>query len=702
MHVSSRQRSIMEILLQEEKGITVAQIAERIGVSTRTVHRELDALAPLFAESGLELVRKTGAGVEVAGTAEQKLALKMSVLHQTTTEFTAEERKAIILCSLLAATEPVKLISLAIDLKVTTATISHDLDDLEEMLGRYDLTLLRKRGYGVELQGNEASKRRAISRLMAEYLDDHELIGIIKENIQNKTTRDMDSISRRLLSLIDREKLMKVENALSHLEAELPYPLADSAYIGLVAHLALAMERIEKGEKIRFDEHTLGELAGTPEYIVAENIMERLQHIFQMEIPPDEIGYITMHLRGAKLRHSPEDAVWMENTELAALTARFIALCEERLGLSLREDTSLYHGLLTHLEPALYRLRRQMEIHNPILGQIKQNYPELFAVAKEAVAVLLPELQVPEEEVGYLVMHLGAALERGQMEHQRYRALVVCSSGIGSSKILAMRIKKEIPEIVSLRNLSMFDLGNVPQSDYDLIISTLPLALDPAEYVVVSPLLPQDDIQKIKFHLHNRPIQVGAAKKESKLMLPGRQSQERLKAMQLYATYANQILDGLWGQHISNSQRDIPALLRDICTELEKKETVLGTEAVVEQLIAREKLGGLGIPGTSMALFHGRNEAVKKASFTFHRLEQPVSLCSMDEEEMQVDLLLLLLGPKEVPKEGLEVLSEVSSLLIEEDMQNLLKTGEPQHIADYIAGRLYAFCQQKTGWESTK
>ncbi|EJL46040.1 transcriptional antiterminator, partial [Brevibacillus sp. CF112] len=229
MHVSSRQRSIMEILLQEKKGITVAQIAERIGVSTRTVHRELDALDPLFAESGLELVRKTGAGVEVVGTPEQKLALKMSVLHQTTTEFTAEERKAIILCSLLAATEPVKLISLAIDLKVTTATISHDLDDLEELLGRYDLTLLRKRGYGVELLGNEASKRKAISRLIAEHLDDHELIGIIKENIQNKSSRDMDSISRRLLSLIDREKLMKVENALSHLEAELPYPLPGSA-----------------------------------------------------------------------------------------------------------------------------------------------------------------------------------------------------------------------------------------------------------------------------------------------------------------------------------------------------------------------------------------------------------------------------------------------------------------------------------------
>lgn len=64
-----------------------------------------------------------------------------------------------------------------------------------------------------------------------------------------------------------------------------------------------------------------------------------------------------------------------------------------------------------------------------------------------------------------------------------------------------------------MKNLSMFDVGSVPRSDYDLIISTLPLSFDPAEYVVVSPLLPQDDIQKIKFHLHNRPVQVESMKK---------------------------------------------------------------------------------------------------------------------------------------------------------------------------------------------
>ncbi|WP_312109225.1 BglG family transcription antiterminator [Brevibacillus reuszeri] len=701
MQVSSRQRSIIEVLMQEQKGATVGFIAEHIGVSARTIHRELEAVEELLAEYGMKLMRKAGAGVEIVGTEEQKQSLRTSVLHQTTTQFTAQERKVIILCSLLEASEPVKLISLAIDLKVTTATISHDLDDLEVLLARYELSLLRKRGYGVELLGTESSKRRMISRLISEHLDDHEMIGVIKENIQNKALRNIDSISERLLGLIDREKLIKVENALNNLEDDLPYHLADSAYIGLVTHLALAVERVEKGENIHFDEKTLSELTDTAEYKAAERIIERLQLMFQMEIPTAEIGYITMHLRGAKLRHSQEESFWPENTELMTTTYRLIQLCEERLGVPLKEDSSLFHGLLTHLEPALYRLKRKMEIRNPILDQIKSNYDELFMVVQEAVAVVFPQFEVPEEEIGYLVMHLGAALERTRQEQQRYRALVVCSSGIGSSKILATRIKKEIPEIVSLQNLSMFDLGDIPASEYDLIISTIPLPLTPMEYVVVSPLLPPDDIQKIKFHLHS----TGERQPVSKEMIVASARKNPvglLLAMQNYSRYASDIVEGLWVREWDNRELDLRTLLGKMTQDLLESQAIQAVDPVVQQLLDRQKLGGLGIPGTSMALFHGRNDHVTKVSFTIHRLQEPLLLKSMDDEEMSIHLLLLMIGPRDVPQEGLEVLSELSSLLIEEELQSVLETGETQQIADYIADQLYSFCLKKIGWERTK
>ncbi|WP_301170251.1 BglG family transcription antiterminator [Brevibacillus nitrificans] len=703
MRVSSRQRAIIEILLQVQKdSLTVGAVAEQIGVSARTIHRELDVLAVFFEQHGLKLVRKAGAGLEVVGTQEEKQSLRINILHQTTTEYTPQERKVLILCALLEATEPVKLISLALDLKVTTATISHDLDDLELMLSQYELSLLRKRGYGVELNGTESSKRRAISRLLSDHLDDHQVIEIIRDNIQNKNLRDVDSISERLLGLIDREKLIKVENALSHLEEELPYSLADSAYIGLVTHLALAVERVEKGENIHFDELTLNELMGTSEYEAAQTIMERLKQTFDMEIPAAEVGYITMHLRGAKLRNSQDESLWPENAELFVATQQLIQLCEERLGIPLRGDTSLFHGLLTHLEPAHYRLKRKMEIRNPILQQIKQNYPELFAVAKEAAEKIFPDLHVPEEEVGYLVMHLGAALERTKQEQQRYRALVVCSSGIGSSKILATRIRREIPEIVSLQNLSLFELGRVPESEYDLIISTIPLPASPMEYVVVSPLLPQEDIQKIKYYLLNAGQSRKANWEGTERLLEVDQASQQLKVLSQYTRYADELVEGMLVRTWNNRAKTMEQTLSAIVGELEKSGSVYEVHTVVAHLLAREKLGGLGIPGTSMALFHAKSDAVAKVSFTVHLLEEPVSLRSMDEEVMSARILLLLLSPNGTPREGLEVLSEISSMLIEEEAQKMMESGEGQRITEEIAGRLYSYCLKKTGLERVK
>lgn len=698
MSVSSRQRAIIELLLQEPKGWTVGGIAAQIKVSARTILRELDSLETLFHQNGLEFVRKAGSGVELLGTDEQKQQLRLAVLQQATTEFTAEERQVMILCSLLEATEPVKLISLAIDLKVTKATISHDLDELEKKLTSVELSLLRKRGYGVELLGSESAKRRAISRLIADHLDDHELIGIIKDNIQHKSMRDADSLTERLLELINKEKLIKVENALKLLEHDLPYPLADSAYIGLVTHLALTVERVEKGENILFDETTLMELSQTMEYQVAQKIMKQMEQLFQIEMPTAEIGYITMHLRGAKLRNSQDEWLWPVNAELMDMTQRLIQFCEERLGVSLRDDNSLFHGLLTHLEPALYRLKSKLEIRNPILNQIKSNYPELFAVTRDACIRLFPDLVVPDEEVGYLVMHIGAAVERSKQEQQRYRALVVCSSGIGSSKILATRLKKDFPEIVSLQNLSVFDVGRIPKSEYDVIISTIPLPINTMDYVVVSPLLPPDDIQRIKVYLHQKG-KILSVQKEMITEVAFEQPFKRLRDTQRYTSYAVELVDGLQLRAWANEGQGIAELLRQICTELMLSGVIWQEEAVVEKLLQREKLGGLGIPGTSMALFHGKYEEVNKVSFTIHLLREPIHLKSMDEQEMSVRMLLLLLGPDDVGKEGLEVLSEISSMLIEEEMQAVLETEEQQRIAEYLAEALFNFCLKKTGLE---
>ncbi|MFC6604645.1 BglG family transcription antiterminator [Ectobacillus funiculus] len=382
MYISARERQILEILLSTTDELTVKELADTIQVSVRTIHRDLKNLEDVLKEYDLSLLKKSGVGVQVSGSEQRVNDLKIFLFSLSHIEYTPEERQTIILCALLEAKDAIKLVGLANDLNVTVATVSNDLNKLEERLQTVELSLIRKRGYGVEIQGSESAKRRAMSSMISEHIDESEFLALVRENIQRKSTQQTDSISERLLGLVEKKKLLIVEQVIKDISEELSYSMADSAYIGLVVHLALAIERILQGENITIDPVYLENLQSTPEYKIAENIIKQLETVFQVDIPTAEIGYITMHLHGAKLRHDKEYLIEDSSFQIAIKTKHLIQYVGEQLHQDLTSNRSLFEGLVVHLKPALYRIKQNMGISNPLLHKIKGDYPELFSVVK--------------------------------------------------------------------------------------------------------------------------------------------------------------------------------------------------------------------------------------------------------------------------------------------------------------------------------
>jgi mannitol operon transcriptional antiterminator len=694
MNVTSRQRMILNILLTEEQEITVNEIAEQIEVSTRTIHRELNDIEDLLSVYQLQLVKKAGIGILIEGDMKNKEIVRRLLHNQRIVEYSSKERKLLILCQLLESKEPVKLVAMAHDLKVTIATISNDLDELDAWVKTYDLTLIRRRGYGVELFGAEAAIRKAMSALISENLDEFDLLGLLKENIQEKPLKTINTVSERLLGLIEKEKLVIIENSLRDLKNELPYPLADSSFIGLAIHLALAIERIEKGEQISFDEVYLKELERTPEFQISEKIVQRLRIVFQLDIPVAEIGYITMHLRGAKLRSSYDHYFECKDVELALKVNRLISFCEDKLAVILNEDPTLIQGLLTHMEPAIFRIQKNMKIRNPLLDEIKSRYSQLFQIVKEATETIFTDLLVPEEEIGYLVMHIGASLERNRVEYnQQYRALVVCASGIGSSRILASRIKKELPAIGYTQNISMFDIEKIPKNDYDIIISTVHLSVDSQDYILVSPLLTIDDVKKITLYLAN----LGNIQHDIQDLFPAKEDGllAALKTYQSYIDHTIQIIEEFGCEKIENQEMNIAEILSLICEKFEQNQIISNRKVIANRLLEREKLGGLGISNIKLALFHTRNQEILKPALMLYFLKTPIVIKSMENKLIEVDKILLLLAPEDISKEGLEILSEISSLLVEEESIAMLASKEQNRIRSFFLKNLYRYIFKK-------
>ena len=410
-----------------------------------------------------------------------------------------------ILCTLYESSEPVKLFALANELGVAIATISSDLLKLEEQLKPFKLSIVKKRGYGIEISGSEKAKRRAMSYVIAKTLKEDELFSFIKERIQKKSGNQENSISERLLHLVDREKILIIEDVMQQLNRVLPFPITDNAYVGLIVHLTLAIERIMLGENIQMDTMYLEQLTKEPEYRIAQEIITKLSARFQIEIPEAEIGYITMHLQGAKLRQHEGQLLEASNLQTFMQAKKLIQCMEDATGDDLMDNAPLLEGLVTHLKPAIYRIQQDMGITNPLLKSIRKDYEELFQIVKDAVGKVFPELRIPDEEIGYLVMHFGSVL-LGLKGEKDLKAYIVCSSGIGTSKMLVSRLQREIPEIAEIKNVSLFELNELQISDRDLVISTIYLQDFTKEYMIVSPFMTQEEIKQVQLYARRQML----------------------------------------------------------------------------------------------------------------------------------------------------------------------------------------------------
>lgn len=695
MMISSRQRLILERLCKEEKAIPLARIADELQVSVKTIQRELKQLGKICSKYNLTLQKQPGLGLLLLGDDQDKQKLIRELQESDLQDYTAKERKQIILCSLLAATEPVKLISLAFDLKVTPATISHDLDQLEDWLKYYQLEIIRRRGYGIEICGSEAAKRKAIRALLTEHLDEAALLSFMKEQIQQKSGHHTTlQASRHLLGLVQQENVQVVEKALEETLPILPFSLADSAYIGLVIHLSLVIERIRKGENIQFDPLYFQELKSTPEFHIAEQIVQRLQSCTGLSIPEDEIGYVTMHLQGAKHRLTQANISENQDIDLLILAKQFIHYCEQKLHVDLSRDESLLSGLLTHLEPAIHRIKKNMPIRNPLLHEIKQVYPEWFKLVTEAVQAVFSQYHVPEEEIGYLVMHIGAAFERIQVTQKQYRIMIVCSSGIGTSKMLASRIQKEIPNIKVLKQVSMFEVNDQDRDKYDAIISTVPLtSLTSDQYILVSPILTHEEISKIQLYLQKQSLQRARVKTDHPSK--GINGLDQLQTLKRYVDFSHHFIQDFFYQSLQNQGLSKKEVLLSICDPLQEKNILTHSSSVVEQLLQREDLAGIGIPDTGIAFYHARGHHIQKVTCSLYHLSDPIQVKSMNGERMDISQIFLLLTPHLLPQEQLEIISEVSALLVEKETADVFLSADQNTIQSYLSEKLVQFCFAK-------
>lgn len=678
--LSPRMIQCLALLADSETYHTVSDLAGFVKTSKRTLFRELKDINGILRPYQLQINSKTGLGVRLEGSPDDRLHFKSLLLQISANQgmLDKDERQQVLLAELLKNKGLQKLITYAHQFQVSEATISNDINSLEPLLNDYHLNLIRKPGNNLMCEGSEENFRKAITDFIYQHIEEDKFSRLISSR---NTPWDIEDYFRHqgpdsILSVLNKGILWQVIQVLKDNDNVWIHRLAQNSYIGLILHLTIAIERMRNHDPILIGEELLNRLRKDPMFERAKELAEHFEDEFDLTFPHEELAYITMHLKGARLLHIEEPPTSeLEDVispyELQRLVYQLIDHFEAITHSSLKQDDLLISGLITHLRPALTRIKYKLQIRNPLLKQIQTQYPEVYRQTSMASQRLgqQHDLAFNDDEIAYLALHFGAALERLTQSVPRriVNVAVLCASGIGISALLASRIKRLFKDDITIVPRSQTDLEQLHLENFDLVISTMELGPTPIPVINVNPLLSDVDIDTIKsqvFALSQLP------RKHTALPpLP----KDHIQAIRDVSTALSALIEGVDSvavkADLSKGQLISLAGYRIGKNQRQGKQ-------IVHDLHEREALGAVILEEDGFMLFHAKSSGVSQPVMMVFRPEVGTFL---NLEATNIHVVVILLIPPDAHPELHHLMSVLSASLLEDDSYKSAVFGEDKH-----------------------
>lgn len=637
--ISPRLNQILRLLLEQNTPIRVDTLAHEIGVSRRTVFRELDGIEAVLQKVNLSLDTIPGEGMLLSGSSGDKDALgEMLGSASVISPQNRADRRWLLIFLLSDAGGIQKLFYYAQMLGVSEATVSTDLDSLERYFESFGLTLLRRQSQGVELSGKEIDLRRML-------VDTQSHIGNLHLFGKNYGYPSLQTI-HTVTEALEGEWAPKLDW------------MTEESLAMLTLQLSVLMERVCKGRTLSKDDTAI---TGLPRQLAGQ-LCDMLENLFSIGIPEAERITVGTFIRACRAKHlNPLDindaAAY---THMQTIAYRMIDAFDPRLSPSLKLNEDLIQGLSLHLWSAVVRLKQGIELKAEMQDQLVRDFPEVFSKSKQAAKVIEQEyhVRVPDSETAFIASHFGAALmhygERSS-HHVVLKAGIICVAGIGVSYMMASQVRSRFRgqlEVV------VTDCNNPSEwSDFHLLISSIPLKNTACPVVVVKPVLEAEDYATIRNIIDSSIL--SAAEEMPHLIgsLP-----QHLERAALCLTHMSEMLRSFAKKTI-----------HDDCSfeELAKMAGYrFGSEPesggqIYTDLMQRERVSTQVIPRLSIVLLHARTQGIQRPSIG---LISPEGQCFTNPYLQSVKGCLVMLVPKNGDKELLEIFGSISGALIEDEV----------------------------------
>ncbi len=461
--------------------------AQNLNVSTRTVANDLKSLNEVYRKYHVVLERRPSYGVVLKGkeTDLERLMKDFDPNIDVDSIFERYARQAEIIRIVVLGEEIVTYEKLAFILCTNTSIVSKDMASLRSF--ENDYCQIVSDAYGTRIRGTEYGKQKLLKDFFNSYMN---------ACFQNVSNEKLASI---LSDYYPKTVIMVVKDILDSLQAIFKRTLEDYYLNSLFIFLATIATRKKSGKEFILDYELPGResIELLSNYYLAVEINEQFGEKLGIQFTKKEIGYISYQLFMHRIELNINNK-YLENILYEHITD-FIRRIGKSLGFDLSQDQNSYDTLICHMIPMVYRIKSNIVIGNPILNEVKSNYPVLFNLTWFHLNDFAKTLDITfsEDEVSFIAIYLQVAIERASSKGY---VIIVCETGLITSELLVSRIRKNLPASVELNVIPLNKISQEDVTSADFVISTISVRNLGKPYIKVSPFVTDEELKEIYYY----------------------------------------------------------------------------------------------------------------------------------------------------------------------------------------------------------
>ncbi|AND83794.1 PRD domain-containing protein [Clostridium tyrobutyricum] len=670
-NLTPRQQFILDGLLNGNS-FNVDILHEQLGVSTRTIMREISFLNEILKKKSLTIFVNENMDIYISGKKDSIQDVKSS-LNAIPVQwiFNKEQRRIAIACELLVSKESLKISYFSYKFNVVMGSISLDLDTIEKFVIRKNLCLIRKRNHGVSIEGSEWDKRNALVELLFNFKPFEYLLGFFYDKGTDETVKSLFNM------IFESGTIELVKSVLKNLNLK-HLKLNDVKYFNLFILILVSIKKTKNNDNIHLPENVKEKLRSMKAYEELKSLIEPLGEN-NINLPEDEIAYLCIYINDYKYYYDDSNE---SDINFQDISSEIIADVSQRIDVDITDDVQLLQDLTNHLRQTFHLLNIGLNVLNPMASEIEKHYPKLFKILFDECRLIFSRynIKISSNEVGYITMHIGGALQRKEEISSKLKILIVCPGGISSARILESKVKSLFPDIGTIYISALHDINIEKDSrEYDLILSTVSIGTGSEEIhniIEVSPFMMKKDVEKVNGYI-SKIKYMDETEKKSMSALDSDEAANRKCEL------ANTILKNFHIREVNIE--NFEELIDFVVEDVSEADIAAGKEVIKDLILKREAKGNLVVPNTGIALLHTRSDKMKLPFVGVYRTNKVFKMSTRGFSMEDVDTFLVLLARDKENSYILRLLGKISVSLIEEkEFVEILKSGSLSDIRNHL------------------